>query len=225
MVDLTPLWLSLKVASTASAALFFPGALLAWQLAHGKKFRGKLLVEAFFSLPLVLPPTVTGFYLLLILGRGTAFGRWVNDVLGIRLVFTWEGAAIAAAIMGFPLFVRTASSAFAGIDTGYLEAGRNLGANEPALLRWVIFPLSFRGVFTGLTLAFCRCLGEFGATIIIAGSIPGQTQTLPLALYDAVQNGNNSVALSYTAMLSVTAFGVLGLVGLYESNLARLRGG
>jgi molybdate transport system permease protein len=223
MVDLTPLWLSIKVAVVASAAIVPGGVLLAWWLANGRNFRGKVFVEAFFSLPLVLPPTVTGFYLLLTLGRGTSVGRWINDALGIRLVFTWQGAALAAAIMGFPLFVRTAAAAFASLDSTLLEVGRSLGATEFALLSHVIVPLSYRGLLTGLTLAFSRCLGEFGATLIVAGSIPGQTQTLPLALYDAIQGGNNSQALAYTAMLSVTAFAALTLTGVYQTTISRSR--
>jgi molybdate transport system permease protein len=224
MVDLTPLWLSMKVACCATIAIFPGGVLVAWWLSHGPRFRGKVLFEAFFSLPLVLPPTVTGFYLLEVFGRGTSVGRWMNDVLGIRLIFTWEGATLAAAVMAFPLFVRTATAAFGSIEENLLEAGRTLGAGEFALLVRIVVPECYRGVLAGLTLGFARALGEFGATLMIAGSIPGRTQTLPLALYDAVEGGANTAAIVYTAILSMTAFAVLGGAGIYQGALARKRG-
>jgi molybdate transport system permease protein len=202
-------------------ALILPiGLLAAWWLAHGRDFPGKGLVETLLMLPLVLPPTVVGFYLLLLFGRGTAFGQWLNDSLGLRLLFTWQGASIAASVMALPLFVRTATAGFAAVERDLLEVGRTLGASELALLRHVIVPMSYRGLLAALALAFARALGEFGATLMVAGSIPGRTQTLPLALYSAVQAGKDREALAYTALLSVVAFVVLGSVGLYEKRIA-----
>lgn len=201
-----------------------PGLAAAWWLAWGRPFRGKLLVETLLTLPLVLPPTVVGFYLLLVLGRGTALGRWLNDVVGIRLLFTWQGAAVAAAVMALPLFIRTAAAAFAAVDRELIEVGRTLGAKNPTLLIAVIMPLSYRGVLAGFVLAFARALGEFGATLMVAGSIPGRTQTVPLALYDAVQTGRDREALLYTLLLSATAFVLLAGVGAYQSQVAKGRG-
>jgi len=217
---LSPLWLSLQVASSAMALIFPMGLLAAWWLAHGRDFPGKGVVETLLMLPLVLPPTVVGFYLLLLLGRGTALGQWLNDSVGLRLLFTWQGAAIAASVMALPLFIRTATAGFATVERELLEVGRTLGASELALLQHVIVPMSYRGLLAALALAFARALGEFGATLMVAGSIPGRTQTLPLALYAAVQAGRDREAVAYTVLLSVVAFVVLGSVGLYEKRIA-----
>jgi len=217
---LSPLWLSLQVASSAMMLIFPMGLLAAWWLAHGRDFPGKGVVETLLMLPLVLPPTVVGFYLLLLLGRGTALGQWLNDSVGLRLLFTWQGAAIAASVMALPLFIRTATAGFATVERELLEVGRTLGASEIALLQHVIVPMSYRGLLAALALAFARALGEFGATLMVAGSIPGRTQTLPLALYAAVQAGRDREAVAYTVLLSVVAFVVLGSVGLYEKRIA-----
>jgi len=218
--DLGPIWLSLLVASVATVLLLPAGVAASWWLAHGRPFPGKGLAETLLMLPLVLPPTVVGYYLLLLFGRGTPFGQWLNDRIGLRLLFTWQGAATAAAIMALPLFVRTATAAFASVEREMLEAGRTLGASESALLWRVIVPLSYRGLLAGVALAFARALGEFGATLMVAGSIPGRTQTLPLALYAAVQAGKDSVALGYTLTLSLIAFAILSAVGLYQRRVA-----
>jgi len=219
-LDLSALWLSLQVAGAATLLVLPVGILAAWWLAHGRDFPGKGLIETLLMLPLVLPPTVVGYYLLLLFGRGTPLGQWINDSLGLRLLFTWQGASIAASVMGLPLFIRTASAAFASVEREMLEAGRTLGASEPGLLRHVIIPLSYRGLLAALALSFARGLGEFGATLMVAGSIPGRTQTLPLALYAAVQAGKDREALTYTLLLTVVAFAVLGSVGLYQRRIA-----
>ena len=216
--------MSLQVAGVATLLMLPFGVAVSWWLAHGRSSRGKLIAETLVTLPLVLPPTVVGYYLLLALGRGTAVGRWVNDSLGLRLLFTWEGAALAAAVMALPLFVKTATAAFASVDNELLEVGRTLGAREATLLTQVIIPVSYRGVLAALALGFARALGEFGATLMVAGSIPGRTQTLPLALYAAVQAGKDREALTYTLLLSVAAIVLLGAVGAYQSRLAAQRG-
>lgn len=200
------------------------GAGLSWWLSHGKDFPGKWLIQTLVTLPLVLPPTAVGFYLLLVLGHGTAVGRWLNDVPHLRLLFTWEGAGVAAAAMSLPLFVRTATATFSAVDETLLEVGRTLGAGDVSLLAWVIIPLSYRGLLAALSLAFARALGEFGATLMVAGSIPGQTQTLPLALYAAVQAGHDHDALIYTLILSAAALVLTGCVSAYERHLAGSRG-
>jgi molybdate transport system permease protein len=222
--DLSPFWISIRVASVAMLLVMPTGTLLAWWLAHGRRVRFRALVETLLSLPLVLPPTVVGFYLLGVFGRGTAFGRWLNDRIGIHLLFTWEGATIAAAVMALPLFLRTATAAFASVDRELLDAGRELGAGEWSLLWRVVVPLAYRGLLAALALAFARALGEFGATFMVAGSLPGRTETLPLALYTAVQNGDNQAALLYTGALTLAALLLMGAVGIYESRLARHRG-
>ena len=220
MPDLSPLWLSLQVAGIATLMVFPVGILVAWWLAYGRPFRGKVLLETLLTLPMVLPPTVVGFFLLLVLGKGTAFGQWLNEGLGVHLLFTWQGAALAAGLMALPLFIKTASAAFATVEKEFLEVGRTLGASERGLLLWVIIPLAYRGLLAAGTLAFARALGEFGATLMVAGSIPGRTQTLPLALYSAVQAGQNHEAYFYTLVLTVTAFVLLGGVGAIQNHIA-----
>jgi molybdate transport system permease protein len=217
-------WLSLQVALAATLLALPVGLLAAWWLGVGRPFRGKIVIETLLTLPLVLPPTVVGYYLLLVLGRGTGLGRWLNDAAGVRLLFTWQGAAIAAAVMALPLFVKTAAAALAAVDADLLEVGRTLGARETTLLARVLVPLAYRGLLAGAALAFARALGEFGATLMVAGNIPGRTQTLPLALYGAVQNGNERAALVYTLLLSLGAFALLLGVGAYGSRVAAGRG-
>ena len=221
--DWSPLWLSLQVAGTATLLMLPFGVLAAWWLAHGRPFPGKSLIETLLTLPLVLPPTVVGYGLLLVFGHGTAWGKWLNDTVGIRLLFTWEGAAVAAAVMALPLFVRTAAAAFASVERELLEAGRTLGATERDLLTTVIMPMSYRGLLAALALAFARALGEFGATLMVAGNIPGRTQTLPLALYASVQSGDNRTALRDTLLLSCVAFALLGLVSAFQNRIAARR--
>lgn len=224
MTDLSPLWLSLRVATAATLLTLPAGVLAAWWLGISRPFRGRALVETALSLPLVLPPTVVGYCLLLALGRGTAPGRWLNDVAGIQLLFTWQGAAIAASVMALPLLVRTAAAAFAAIDQELLDVGRTFGASETTLLLHVLLPLAYRGLLAGVTLAFARALGEFGATLMVAGSIAGKTQTMPLALYAAWQGGRSRDALFYMLLLSVTAFVLLSAVTIYQERIAGARG-
>lgn len=224
MTTLSPLWLSLQVATVGTLLMLPAGIAVAWLLSHGRSFRGKVFLETLLTLPLVLPPTVVGFYLLFLLGHGSSFGEWLNDVAGIRLLFTWEGAAVAAAIMAFPMFMRTATAAFASVDTAFLEAARIHGATEWAVLTRVTIPLSYRGLLAAFAMAFARALGEFGATLMVAGSIPGQTQTLPLALYAAVQSGHTREAWNDTLLLSIIALVLLSSVGAYQNQVASRRG-
>jgi molybdate transport system permease protein len=200
------------------------GLWASYRLGVGGPFLGRWLVEVFITLPLVLPPTVVGYALLLIFGRGTAFGRILQDDFGIRLLFTWPGAAIAAGVMALPLFVRTGAAALASVDTELIEVGRTLGASEARLFFSVLIPLSFRGLLAAFTLAFARALGEFGATLMVAGSIPGRTQTLPLALYAAVQSGDDGLALRYALTLTLVALVLISLVGLWSGRIASARG-
>ena len=224
VIDLAPVWLSLRVALAATLLLLPLGIVAAWWLSGTRLRRGRLLIETLLTLPLVLPPTVVGYGLLLLLGHGSAAGRFVNERLGIRLLFTWQGAAIAASVMAAPLLIRTAEAAFRSVDTELLEVGRTLGASEAALLRHVVLPLSYRGVLAGVSLAFARALGEFGATLMVAGNIPGQTQTLPLALYQSVQSGADHDATIYALLLTAISWSLLGAVGAWAGRIAVGRG-
>jgi len=181
------LFLSLKVAATGVLVSLPFGIAIAWTLARFN-FPGKLLVDGMIYLPLVIPPVATGYLLLVLLGTNGVFGSWLLSQLGIRLVFTWQGAALVAGVMGFPLLVRSLRLSIEAIDTGLIQAARTLGASPFRVVFTIVLPLISPGLIAGSFLAFARALGEFGATIAFVGNIPGQTQTLPLALYSALQS-------------------------------------
>ena len=178
------------------------GTLIAWKLGSVQRFRGQTLVDTLLLLPLALPPTVVGFTLLMLLGRGTTFGVWLNDRAGIQLVFTWLAGALAAAIIGGPLYIRSAATAFREIDRDLLEVAAMFGASRCDVAKWVVLPIAKRGLLAGFALAFARALGEFGATIMVAGNIPGSTQTLPLALFSAASNGEDRTAIICAVLLT-----------------------
>jgi molybdate transport system permease protein len=199
-----PLLLSLQVTAVATLLILITGLGLAWVLAR-RCFPGQTIIETVINLPLVLPPSVVGYYLLLALGRGSPLVEW----LGIRLLFTWPAAVLASAVVGLPLMVQAARAAIASVDPALENAARTLGSSEPEVFWRVTLPLARRGILAGLVLGATRALGEFGATLMIAGNIPGRTQTLPLAIYDAVQN--QQYGLANQMVLLVTALGFLSL--------------
>lgn len=207
-----PLALTLKVALWATAIDLVLGIALGWLLAR-KRFVGKELLDALLTLPMVLPPTVVGYYLLVLIGRQSAFGGWLFETFGLRLVFTWQGAVIAAALVALPFVVKPARAAFEGVDGRLEQAARSLGVHEAGVFLRVTLPLAWRGILAGTLLAFARALGEFGATLMIAGSIPGQTQTLSIAVYEAVQAGRDDLAWQLTVLLSAVAVALLLVVG------------
>jgi len=208
---LAPLLLSLRVTGAALVLVVPLGLALASSLAFGR-FRGKALLETLFTLPLVLPPTVVGYALLQTLGHGSVFGQWLNERVGLRLLFTWQGAALAGAVMALPLFVRTATAALAGVSSDLRDAARLDGATSLTLFLRVVAPLAQRGLRAATLLATARALGEFGATLMVAGTIPGQTETLPLALYSAVQAGDDTHAAQLALTLAILAFLLVALV-------------
>lgn len=191
--SLTAVWLSLKVAGCATFINLVLGGGIGYLLAR-KRFPGREAVDTLLTLPLVLPPTVIGYYLLVLLGRQGWIGGWLDRLFGIRLIFTWQGAVIAAAIVSLPLVLKPARAAFGEVNRQYEQAARTLGLGELAIFLRVTFPLAWRGILAGVLLAFARAMGEFGATLMIAGSIPGKTQTLSLAVYEAVQAGDADTA-------------------------------
>jgi molybdate transport system permease protein len=203
----SPLAISLWVSLWAGLLALVSGVWLGWLLAK-HKFRGKLILEGIVLLPLVLPPTVLGFYLLSALGaRG--LGPWIEGALGFRLVFSWRGAVIAAAIAALPLVVLTSRAGFEETGTEVEDAARVDGCSKRQLFWLIELPLAGRSIIAGGLLGLLRALGEFGATLMVAGNIPGQTQTLSMAVYDAVQANNLERANQLTLLLSVLAFGVL----------------
>ena len=199
-----PLLLSLQVTAVATLLIFGVGLGLAPLLAR-RHFRGQTVVETAILLPLVLPPSVVGYYLFFLLGRDGPLVQW----FGWNALFTWPAAVIASTIVGLPLMFQAARAAIAGVDPALEQAARTLGSSELGVLWRVTLPLARRGLLAGLVLGAARALGEFGATLMVAGNIPGQTQTLPLAIYDAVQNRQESLA--HFMVLLMTALGFVGL--------------
>jgi molybdate transport system permease protein len=189
-----------------STLLILPAGLwMAWCLAR-LQWRGKAFVETILSLPLVLPPVVTGLVLLKLLGRRGPIGRWLHDWLDLDIVFTWRAVLIALAVMSLPLFVRAARTAFEDVNPVFEQIGRTLGAGEWRVFFTITLPLARRGVCAGALLAFARALGEFGATIMVAGNIPGQTTTLSVAIYQSVQIGEDSRAWTLAGVSAALAF-------------------
>ncbi|PYM68001.1 MAG: molybdate ABC transporter permease subunit [Candidatus Rokuibacteriota bacterium] len=216
-MDLFPVWLSLRVALTATALTLLIGIPVALLLAR-RRFPGRNVLEAAVVLPLVLPPTVLGYYLLLVIGNRGPVGRALA-ALGVELAFTWGAAVLAACVGSIALVIKSAQAGFESVDRQLEQAARTLGRSEWSVFWSVTLPLAWRSVLAGGVLAFCRALGEFGITLMVAGNIPGRTQTLPLAIYDRVQAAQmdeaNALALIAVAVVVVLLFGL--------SRLARLR--
>jgi molybdate transport system permease protein len=208
VIDWFPLWLSLRVAGLSTLFSLLLGLWLAYVLAN-REFRGKEVVDAAATLPLVLPPTVLGYYLLVILGRESGLGRLYESVVGQPLVFTWQAAVVAATVHAFPLLVKTARAALESVDRSYEKAARTLGASEWRVFWRVTLPLARRSIFAAAVLAFARSLGDFGATLMVAGNIPGKTQTAAVAIYDAVESGNTLLARTLVLIISVVAMAIV----------------
>ncbi|MFA5521804.1 MAG: molybdate ABC transporter permease subunit [Castellaniella sp.] len=202
-----PLMLSLKVAAWATIIATVTGVTAAWFLSRWRSALADM-VDAVLTLPLVLPPTVIGYYLLVLLGRRGWLGEYLA-AWGVELVFTWQGAVVAAAIVAFPLVLKGARAAFEEVDTHLEDAARLLGVSNWGVWCRVSLPLAARGILAGVLLAFARALGEFGATLMVAGSIPGRTQTLSIAIYEAVQQGEDATANFLVALASVTCIAAL----------------
>ncbi len=212
--ELSALRLSLAVATRSVGFSLLPAIAIAWLLTR-RRFPGRTLLDAFVHLPLVLPPVVVGYLLLLLLGARGPIGQLLNDYLGIRLVFSTTGAALATAVMSFPLMVRAMRLALEGVDTGLEQAARTLGAGPWDRFLTITLPLMLPGVLAGAVTAFAAGLGEFGAVITFVSNIPGETRTLPLALYSALQSPDGDALAARLALLSFS----LGLGGLMASEL------
>jgi molybdate transport system permease protein len=210
--SLSALWLSVRVASVATLLNALVGIPLAFLLAR-KPFRLRGLVDLVISLPLVLPPTVTGYYLIVLLGRRGWLGAPLYALTGWSVTFTWYAAVVAAAVMALPLLVRTARAAIESVDRDLERAAFTLGHSEWRTAIEVTLPLARNGILAGLVLAFARALGEFGATLMLAGNIPGRTTTVPLAIYTAVQTGESAEALALVAALTAISCAVIFLAG------------
>lgn len=210
----TPLLLSLKVAGWATFINLFLGVGVGFLLAR-VRFPGRDLLDSLLTLPMVMPPTVLGYYLLVIMGRRGWLGGWLQDSFGINLIFTWQGAVIAASIVAFPLVFKPARVAFEAVDGQLEQAARVLGISELGVFFRITLPLAWRGILSGVLLAFARALGEFGATLMVAGSIPGKTQTLSIAVYEAVQAGQDDLANTLVLITSAVCVIVLLTAGRF----------
>ncbi|RDK00168.1 molybdate ABC transporter permease subunit [Paraburkholderia lacunae] len=206
-----PLLLSLKVAGWATALNLVFGVAAGFGLSRWRS-GARDVIDSLLMLPLVMPPTVLGYYLLVLLGRRGVVGAWL-DRLDIQLVFTWQGAVIASTVVAFPLVLKSARAAFEAVDPQLERAARTLGVSETAIFFRVTLPLAARGILAGGLLAFARALGEFGATLMIAGNLPGRTQTLSVAVYSAVQAGDDSTANFLVLVTSVACVVILLLAG------------
>ncbi len=207
-----PLALSLKVAGWATILTMIVGVAVGYTLAR-LRFPGRDVVDAVLTLPMVMPPTVLGYYLLVLIGRKGWLGSWLEKTFGIHLIFTWQGAVIASSIVAFPLVFKSARAAFEAVDGQLEQAARVLGISEVAIFFRVTLPLAWRGILAGVLLAFARALGEFGATLMVAGSIPGKTQTLSIAVYEAVLAGQDDVANTLVVITSLVCVAVLLIAG------------
>ena len=208
LADLSPLWLSVRVASLAAILDVSAGVPLAYLLARAR-FPGKGLLAGLLLLPLVLPPTVLGYYLLLIFGRRGGFGWWLEHTLGVVVVFHWTGAVLASAVAAFPLFLIPARGAIEGVDPALEDVARLLGRRELSVFTSVTFPLAWRGMAAGAVLSFVRAMGDFGATMMVGGNIPGRTQTAALAIYNAVESDAPERAAWLSLAVSIVSVSAL----------------
>jgi molybdate transport system permease protein len=218
-VDLAPLLLSIRVAGLATIIVLITGVPLAWLLAR-KRFPGRDVVGVLVLLPMVLPPTVLGYYLLLLIGRTGPIGRFAEAVGFGRIVFTPTAAIVASIVAALPFLVRAAQAGFEQVDPVYEEAARTLGRREAAIFFTVTVPLAWRGILAGLALAFARAMGEFGATLMVAGNIPGRTQTASIAIYDAVQ----AFRLADAHLLALVLSAVTGAILVLLTRVGRRTG-
>ncbi|MDJ0554900.1 MAG: molybdate ABC transporter permease subunit [Microcoleaceae cyanobacterium MO_207.B10] len=219
--DLSPAWISLKTATVTTIITFFIGILAAgWMLGYRGKNKG--LIDAILTSPLVLPPTVTGFLLLLLFGRNSPLGQLLS-FMGIRLIFTWPATVIAATVVSFPLMYKTSLAAFSQIDTTLIACARTLGASEWTIFWRILLPLAKPGIVAATLLAFARSFGEFGATLMLAGSIPGKTETIPVAIFFASESGNMTAALAWVLVMLAISIGVITGVNFWSESQIKQR--
>ena len=222
-MTIEPVLISLKTASVAILFTFVIGTLLAYWVCRMKNEQVRAIIDAILTLPLVLPPTVAGFFLLYIFGLNRPIGSFLAD-LGFKLVFSWPATVLAAVIIAMPLMYRSARAAFDQVDPIYMEAARTIGMSEGKIITKILFPLAAPGLTSGAILAFSRGLGEFGATVMIAGNIANVTRTMPLAIYSAVVGGRAEEAYGYVAILVIISFLFVWSISiLTESRWSRYR--
>lgn len=223
-IDLSPLWISLETAAATIAIVFVLGVVAAWWVERLSSEKAKILIDGIFTLPMVLPPTVAGFFLLVIFGNNRLVGRFFMDSFGVQIAFSWLATVLAAGVISFPLMYRSARGALMQVDKGIMEAGRSLGMTEWRIFWRLHLPNAFPGIIAGGLLAFARGLGEFGATAMLAGNIAGKTRTLPLAVYSAVAAGDFDTAGFYVAIIVVICLAVVIGLNYYQYRTKQQQG-
>jgi molybdate transport system permease protein len=207
--------LSLQVASVATVFVILAGTAIAYVLAR-KEFRGRELLDVLFTLPLVLPPTVTGYYLIMVFGRNGLIGKMMYEWTGFTIMFTWYAAALASFVVSLPLMIKTTRASIESVDRNLINAAYTSGHGEVETALRVILPLASKGIIAGAVLSFARAMGEFGATLMLAGDIPGRTDTMPLAIYSVASSGEWTQAHAMVILLTVMSGGFLYMAGTYS---------
>jgi molybdate transport system permease protein len=207
-MDFSPLVLSLWVSVLSTSIIAVFGTLIAYVLAR-KRFFGRIMLDAFTTLPMILPPTVTGYYLIILLGKNGIIGNQIYKLTGWSIMFTWQAAVIAATVVAIPIMIKSAKAAIESVNIEYEKAAFTLGKTEIETFFLVTLPLAKKGLIAGLILSFARALGEFGATIMVAGNIPGKTSTMPLAIYSAFQSGEDRLATTLVIILTAVSIAVI----------------
>ncbi|SHJ35838.1 molybdate transport system permease protein [Thermoclostridium caenicola] len=212
--DLTPLWISFKTTLVTTVIVFFLGIGAArWVMNLPQRVRG--IVDALFTFPMIFPPTVLGFFLLLLLGNNSPLGQLLKG-MGMNLIFSWSATVVSGTVVAFPLMYRTARGAFEQVDRSVIDVARTLGLSKRTIFMKILLPLSLPGLMAGTVLSFSRTLGEFGATLMIAGNIPGKTQTLPIAIFFAVEGGDMRTALAWVGLIMLLSLLCMVLQGLWS---------
>lgn len=220
-MDLSPLYISMKTAGLATVITFVLGVYAARYIRGVKRFQG--IIDGIITLPLVLPPTVVGFFLLLLLGRNSFMGQFLN-LFGINIIFSWPATVITATVVSFPLMYRTTRGAFEQIDKDLIAAARTLGMSEERIFWKIIIPLARPGIMAGAILSFARALGEFGATIMLAGNIPGKTQTMSTAIYSSVQANDQESAFIWAFIIIIFSLAVMVLMNYWLKKQRNITG-
>ena len=221
MNDFSPLFVSLKVSVTATIITFAMGIAAAWLI--GRLKRGRNIADVLLSLPMVLPPTVVGFFLLLAFGKDGFAGKFLANI-GMNVLFTWQGAVVAAVAVSLPIMYRTVRGAFDQIDKNIIAAARTLGMSESRIFFRIMIPMARPGIAAGSLLSFARALGEFGATMMVAGNIPGKTQTMSIAIYTAMQGGNREAAYVWVFIVLAISFVIILLMNLWNERMYKRSG-
>lgn len=220
--NLSPLWISVKTAFLATIITFIFGVAAAYWIANSKnKFKG--LIDGLFTLPLILPPTVIGFFLLLLCGKNGPIGKFLLN-FDVTLIFSWTATVIAATVVSFPMMYRTSRAAFEQIDINVISAARTLGLSEMKIFFKIALPLAWPGIIGGLVLSFARAMGEFGATLMLAGNIPGRTQTMPLAIFFAVEGGDMKTAMLWVLIIVAISLFMIVILNYWSDIQLKLMG-